>query len=147
MAKPDRYLRMLAGIPRLENRLRCIMFKLRFDDEIETAMAELRRLDETASAVMLAQPLHALLQAVLHVGNEVNAGTHKGGIRGFRLSSLMRFVEHRSTVDPKTTLLHYVVEVLMDNGAEALLDVRPQLWTPNALVPHGLCAPALLARS
>ena len=68
--------------------------------------------------------LHALLQAVLEVGNELNAGTQKGNAAGFRLSSLVRFCELRSVKDAKMTLLHYVVETLLENRMDALLDVR-----------------------
>jgi len=127
LSKPDRYLRMLAGIPRLEQRMKCILFKLRFDDELMAACEELRNLRDAVSAAIGCEALHALLQAILEVGNELNAGTAKGGACGFRLSSLPRFVELRSSKDPKLTLLHYVVETVLDNGADFLLDVRGEL--------------------
>lgn len=115
---------MLAFIPRLEARVRCVLFKLRFDDAIESAQADLLQLREATDKAVDSTLLHALLQAVLEVGNELNAGTQKGNAAGFRLSSLVRFCELRSVKDAKMTLLHYVVETLLENRMDALLDVR-----------------------
>jgi hypothetical protein len=133
LAKPDRYLRMLARIPRLEHRVRCLLFKLRFDDAYESAQSDLRQLREATEAAIGCKQLHALLQAVLEVGNELNAGTQKGNAAGFRLNSLVRFCELRSVKDSKVTLVHYVVETLIDNHAEALLDVRTAARTARPL--------------
>jgi len=132
LSKPDRYLRMLATIPRLEQRVRCVLFKLRFDDAIESAQDELAQLREATDAVASSARLAALMHAVLSVGNELNAGTMKGNAVGFRLSSLVRFCELRSNKDAKVTLLHYVVETLIENGAEVLLDVRAELGPVEA---------------
>jgi hypothetical protein len=115
---------MLATIPRLEQRVRCVLFKMRYDDAIEAAQSDLRALREATEATIGCTRLHALLQAVLEVGNELNAGTAKGGASGFKLSSLLKFCELRSAQDAKVTLVHYVAETLLENDADHLLDVR-----------------------
>ena len=64
----------------------------------------------------------ALFQIVLDVGNALNAGTAKGNAVGFKLSTLLKLAELKA-VDKKTTLLHYVVDVVRKN-APAIVQVR-----------------------
>ena len=47
-----------------------------------------------------------LLEAILKAGNRMNAGTSRGNAQAFKLSSLRKLSDVRSS-DGKTTLLHF----------------------------------------
>ena len=52
------------------------------------------------------------------MGNTLNAGTGKGNAVGFKLSALLKLSDLKSTDkgDKKSTLLHFVVEVVRSNA-------------------------------
>ena len=114
--KPEQMMRTLAFIPRLEGRLRAMMFKSQLEVDMDGML--MQRVDDLRLAcerVRDSKELHALLQVVLDVGNALNAGTSKGNAVGFKLSTLLKLADLKAT-DKKTTLLHYVVEVVRKNA-------------------------------
>ena len=116
--KPEAMLRTLAHIPRLEGRLKAMMFKAQLEADMDGML--MQRVDELKSAceeVKASKELHALMQIVLDVGNALNAGTSKGNAVGFKLSTLLKLAELKAA-DKKTTLLHYVVEVVRKNAPD-----------------------------
>ena len=50
------------------------------------------------------EPFLKVLQAVLELGNHLNAGTHRGGAAGFKLDTLLQLADVKGT-DRKTSLL------------------------------------------
>lgn len=58
------------------------------------------------------EPFLKLLQAVLELGNHLNAGTQRGAAAGFKLDTLLKLSDVKA-VDRKTSLLQFVVTQLM----------------------------------
>ena len=78
------------------------------------ACAQVKQADTLKSscdAVRDSKELKALMQIVLDVGNALNSGTAKGNAVGFKLSTLLKLAELKA-MDKKTTLLHFVVDVV-----------------------------------
>ena len=76
------------------------------------------------------------------MGNTLNAGTGKGNAVGFKLSALLKLSDLKSTDkgDKKSTLLHFVVEVVRSNAPRirkvtALLPIVLPLPLPLPLIP------------
>ena len=114
--KPELMLRQLADIPRLEKRLRVMMFKAQLEVDMDgVLMQRCSELAAACKAIKSCKELHALMQIVLNVGNALNAGTSKGNAVGYKLSTLLKIAELKAA-DKKTTLLHYVVEVVRKNA-------------------------------
>ena len=55
--------------------------------------------------------LKALLEVVLAFGNYMNRGA-RGNASGFKLNSLNRIIDTKSSSNNKITLLHYLIMVL-----------------------------------
>jgi formin 2 len=126
--KPERMLRTLSYIPRLDGRLRAMKFKAQLEAEMHSVlMQQVGDLQKACKEVLESKALHALMQVVLDVGNALNAGTSKGNAVGFRLSTLLKLAELKAT-DKKTTLLHFVVEVV-NSSAPKIHEVRSPLMT------------------
>ena len=60
------------------------------------------------------------LEVVLAVGNYMNGGTNRGGIFGFKLSSILKLIDVRGVKISKYTLLHYIVEYISERDKEVL---------------------------
>lgn len=54
-----------------------------------------------------------VLQIVLAYGNYLNGNTARGGAFAFKLDSLLKLMDVASTVDQKTSGLHYIVEIML----------------------------------
>lgn len=57
--------------------------------------------------------LRRVLELVLALGNYMNRGA-RGNASGFRLASLNRLADTKSSQSKGTTLLHYLVEILQN---------------------------------
>lgn len=89
------------------------------------------------------EPFSKMLQAVLELGNYLNAGTQRGSAAGFKLDTLLKLADVKG-VDRKTSLLQFVIQQLQDeeprilNLKEHMQHVRPaatmQLSAVSAMV-------------
>ena len=118
--KPEQMMRTLAHIPRLEGRLTAMRFMAQLQVDLNggpnsVLMASLLDVRKACEAIQGSTELHALLQIVLDVGNALNAGTAKGNAIGFKLTTLLKLAELKGN-DKRTTLLHYVVDVVNRNA-------------------------------
>lgn len=66
---------------------------------------------EASREVARSRRLRRLLELVLALGNYMNRGA-RGNASGFRLASLNRLADTKSSAVKGTTLLHYLVEIL-----------------------------------
>lgn len=80
----------------------------------------MRSVLEASRQVARSRRLRKLLELVLALGNYVNRGNARGNAAGFRLASLNRLVDTKSSCAKGTTLLHYLVQVLESRFREVL---------------------------
>lgn len=66
---------------------------------------------EASREVARSRRLRRLLEIVLALGNYMNRGA-RGNACGFRLASLNRLADTKSSAAKGTTLLHYLVQIL-----------------------------------
>jgi hypothetical protein len=67
-------------------------------------------LHKAINAIEKNEQLKKILRLILRMGNFMNSNTKNGNARGFKLGTLKKLRDLRSTTDPKTTLLHLLVE-------------------------------------
>lgn len=77
-------------IPRYDERLESMLFKLRFDKEQEDLNKSLNIVKMATEQVSNSKKLAKILEVVLKLGNFLNGGTARGGIYGFRLDALLK---------------------------------------------------------
>lgn len=68
-----------------------------------------------ASQILSSEGLREIMVSVLAIGNAMNRGSWKGSATGFRLGSLIKLSQTKST-DGKSTLLDYLVLVLHERA-------------------------------
>ncbi|CAB3227807.1 unnamed protein product [Arctia plantaginis] len=120
MARADRFLYEISKIPHYAERVRTLLFKKKFSVAANEAQGRAALVLRAARDMTRSRRLRALLEVVLALGNYMNRGA-RGNASGFRLSSLNKLADTKSSVSRNTTLLHYLVEMLETQFKDILL--------------------------
>ncbi|KAK7601114.1 hypothetical protein V9T40_008555 [Parthenolecanium corni] len=110
LARADRFLYEISKIPHYEQRLRSLHYKKRFNTWVSEIQPRVRAVMEASREVARSRRLKKLLEIVLALGNYMNRGA-RGNATGFRLASLNKLADTKSSAMKGTTLLHYLVEI------------------------------------
>ncbi|GLT74266.1 hypothetical protein SLA2020_460720 [Shorea laevis] len=100
---------LLKAIPSAFKRVNAMLFRSNYDAEILQVKEYLQTLEAGCKELRTQGLFTKLLEAILKAGNRMNAGTSRGNAQAFKLTSLRKLSDVKST-DGKTTLLHFVVE-------------------------------------
>lgn len=98
-------------VPHYEQRLRSLHYKKRFLITLNEISPRITSVMEASREVARSRRLRRLLEIVLALGNYMNRGA-RGNASGFRLASLNRLGDTKSSAAKGTTLLHYLVQIL-----------------------------------
>ncbi|XP_068999640.1 LOW QUALITY PROTEIN: disheveled-associated activator of morphogenesis 1 [Embiotoca jacksoni] len=111
MAKADRFLYDMSRIHHYQQRLHSLHFKKKFADRVAEVKPKIKALCLASQEVVRSETLRQLLEVVLAFGNYMNKG-HRGNAFGFKVSSLNKIADTKSSTDKNVTLLHYMISVL-----------------------------------
>ncbi|XP_018324678.1 disheveled-associated activator of morphogenesis 1 isoform X2 [Agrilus planipennis] len=111
LARADRFLYEISKVPHYEQRLRSLHYKKRFQVTLTEISPRIANVMEASREVARSRRLRRLLEVVLALGNYMNRGA-RGNALGFRLASLNRLGDTKSSAAKGTTLLHYLVQIL-----------------------------------
>uniref|UniRef100_A0A182SRQ0 FH2 domain-containing protein n=3 Tax=Neocellia TaxID=44535 RepID=A0A182SRQ0_9DIPT len=111
LARADRFLYEISKIPHYEQRLRSLHYKKRFQVTVNDLAPRIASVMEASREVARSRKLRKLLELVLALGNYMNRGA-RGNASGFRLASLNRLADTKSSAAKGTTLLHYLVQII-----------------------------------
>ncbi|KAM8833277.1 disheveled-associated activator of morphogenesis 1-like [Synchiropus picturatus] len=111
MAKPDRFLYEMSRINHYQERLSSLHFKKKFSERVAEVKPKIQALHLASQEVLKSQSLRQLLELVLALGNYMNKG-QQGSAFGFRLSSLNKIADTKSSADRNITLLNYIITIL-----------------------------------
>ncbi|KAK9728732.1 Diaphanous FH3 Domain [Popillia japonica] len=111
LARADRFLYEISKVPHYEQRLRSLHYKKRFQLTLNEISPRISSVMEASREVSRSRRLRRLLELVLALGNYMNRGA-RGNAHGFRLASLNRLADTKSSAAKGTTLLHYLVQIL-----------------------------------
>ena len=79
-----------------------LIFNLHFSDVLEAS-----------TEVQKSRRFKRVLEIVLAFGNFMNRG-QRGNASGFKIASLNKIIDTKSSVDRKITLLHYLIEIIQE---------------------------------
>lgn len=105
------YLYTFYRVAHYEQRLRCLHYKKRFSITVNEICPKIKNVMEASREISRSRRLRKLLEIVLALGNYMNRGA-RGNASGFRLASLNRLGDTKSSACKGTTLLHYLVDIL-----------------------------------
>ncbi|XP_072031221.1 disheveled-associated activator of morphogenesis 1-like isoform X2 [Amphiura filiformis] len=111
MARADRFLYDMSKISHYEQRLKCLYFKKKFQERMNDCKPKVEAVLKASKEVYSSKKLRRLLEIVLAFGNYMNRGA-RGNASGFKVSSLNKIMDTKSSVHRQLTLLHYLLEML-----------------------------------
>ena len=98
----------IAAVPRLEQRLKCWMATLLFDDNVMQIREKIEAIGKGTRAIKASKGFPKSLEVVLAVGNYLNGTSARGGAYGFRLDILSKLNDVKASSRQKGTLLNYI---------------------------------------
>ncbi|KAF5726778.1 formin y 2 domain-containing family protein [Tripterygium wilfordii] len=118
---------LLKAVPSAFTRFNAMIFRSNYGSEISQLKESLQTLEAACKELRSQRLFMKLLEAILKAGNRMNAGTARGNAQAFKLTSLQKLSDVKST-DGKTTLLHFVVEqVVRSEGKRCVLNKNRSL--------------------
>ncbi|RMX61131.1 hypothetical protein pdam_00016690 [Pocillopora damicornis] len=118
-ARADRFLYDMSRIVHYEQRLKSLFYKKRFPERMGEVKPKVQAVLEASKELQRSKRLRILLEVVLAFGNYMNRGA-RGNAAGFKLGSLNRIMDTKSSSNSKITLLHYLIMVLERKYPEVL---------------------------
>ncbi|TWW71543.1 Disheveled-associated activator of morphogenesis 1 [Takifugu flavidus] len=119
MAKADRFLYDMSSINHYQQRLQSLCFKKKFAERVTEAKPKIKALSLASQEVVQSRALRQLLEVILAFGNYMNKG-QRGNASGFKVSSLNKLADTKSSIDKNVTLLHYIITVLEEKFPSVL---------------------------
>lgn len=109
-ALPERFFWEVSKINQYEQRIKALYVKGMFDEWIDDAKKQLKYWLVGTRDLSSSKKFRELLKVILALGNYLNSGP-RGGAFGFKLESLSKLAEVRSTVEERRyTLLHFLAD-------------------------------------
>ncbi|KAG1100788.1 hypothetical protein G6F42_017606 [Rhizopus arrhizus] len=145
LGNAERYYRSIMYIPRLADRVSCMIFRRRFKDELEEILPELDIIQMAITELKSSTKFKHVLKTVLAIGNYLNGQTIRGNARGFHLDALLKMRDTRAEgegVSNVPTLLHYLVYFLSKSDDD-VVNFRQEISHLQAAAK--LSAPTLFA--
>ncbi|KAI9251128.1 hypothetical protein EDC94DRAFT_622315 [Helicostylum pulchrum] len=115
LGNAERYFRSIMYIPRLADRVSCMIFRRRFKHELEEILPELDTIQMAITELRESVRFKQVLKTVLAIGNHLNGQTVRGNAYGFHLDALLKMRDTRAEgegISNVPTLLHYLVYFL-----------------------------------
>lgn len=108
----EQFFMAMKQVPFLQERLALFLYKKRFDSALGEVAGQIDLLENALTALRTSKNLKSVLEHILAIGNYANGGTAKGGAYGFKLDTLGKLRNTKSTSEAWLTLLHFLVQSL-----------------------------------
>jgi hypothetical protein len=111
LAEPDKFMLSLKDIPFLSSRMECWVFKHKYINEIGGLRADIESVIKACKELKESKEFVEFLTIILAVGNYLNSQGPKKNAYGFKLSSLKKLKETK-TSDNSSNLEEYLVQYM-----------------------------------
>lgn len=138
MGKAEAFFLTIMAIPLLALRLKAWEYMRSFEVRYGALEESVSILETARKETRNSKKLKAIMEYVLAVGNYMNGSTNRGECFGFKLDSLNKMLDVKSSVDPKMTLMHWVqiqVEANFPQNADLMVDFTQLELAPRQNVP------------
>jgi len=110
----------LLRVPRLPERLECMIFKNKFDTEFANLSKNIATITLAIKGIKDNDKFKTFLAVLLRVGNYLNAGTNKGKQQGFAIDLLLQLGSIKSVGKKKISLMEFVVRNIIEYDANIM---------------------------
>nr|CAB3236063.1 disheveled-associated activator of morphogenesis 2 [Phallusia mammillata] len=125
MARADRFLFEMSQIHHYEQKLKALFYKKKFHERISELQPKVDAIVKATKEIETSKKMRKVLELVLAFGNYMNKG-QRGNAYGFKLQSLSKIADTKSSANRNVTLMHFLIGMLEKNSPE-LLDLADDL--------------------
>jgi len=120
LERPVQYIQCLLSIPRWQDRLLCWKGSLDFEARLNSVKTIGTEYRNALGAVMEMEALRYTCAIILACGNEMNRGTYRGSAQAFRIDTLLKLRNMKSTSAREGNLLDFVIHQCKELHPESL---------------------------
>ncbi|XP_051502157.1 disheveled-associated activator of morphogenesis 2 isoform X2 [Myxocyprinus asiaticus] len=131
MARADCFLFEMSRIDHYQQRLQSLFFKKKFAERLAETKPKVEAILCASREVVKSKRLTQVLEVVLAFGNFMNKG-QRGNAYGFKVSSLNKIVDTKSSIDRNITMLHYLIMIFEKNFSDILNIQQDLVSIPEA---------------
>ncbi|XP_046849776.1 disheveled-associated activator of morphogenesis 1-like isoform X2 [Xenia sp. Carnegie-2017] len=124
-AKADRFLYEMSKINHYEQRLGTLFYVKRFPERMGDIKPKVKAVIEASKQVFRSRKFRDLLEVVLAFGNYMNRGA-RGNATGFKIASINKIMDTKSSSNSKINLLDYLV-MLLEQKFPAILQLEEEM--------------------
>ncbi|KAK6488676.1 disheveled-associated activator of morphogenesis 2-like isoform X1 [Huso huso] len=125
MARADRFLFEMSRIDHYQQRLQALFFKKKFAERLAEVKPKVEAILTASREVIRSKRLKQVLEVVLAFGNFMNKG-QRGNAYGFKIYSLNKIADTKSSIDKNITMLHYLIMVF-EKSYPDILNIQQDL--------------------
>ncbi|KAM4692829.1 disheveled-associated activator of morphogenesis 2 [Discoglossus pictus] len=125
MARADRFLYEMSRIDHYQQRLQALFFKKKLPERLAETKPKVEALLMACKELTRSKRLKQLLEVVLAFGNYMNKG-QRGNAFGFKVASLNKIIDTKSSIDRNITLLHYLI-MIFEKTYPDILSIQSEL--------------------
>lgn len=133
----ERFFGTISSVPRLEQRLKCWLATLTFDDNLAQLSDKIHLIADGTKAIKASRGFPKVLEVVLAVGNYLNGTSARGGAYGFRIDILSKLNDVKSSSHVRGSLLNYIANQA-DSKVPQCKDLVQQLAPVHEAAEHSL---------
>ena len=116
---PEKFFRKISAVKGLKPKVGAYITFKKFPSQYEVFEPQIESLMNSIVAVRDSEKWKSIIKYVLALGNYINGSSNRGNAIGFRLDSLNKLRDTK-TSDHKSNLLNFLVSLLEKNDASAL---------------------------
>lgn len=138
MGKAEAFYLTIMSIPLLPLRLKSWEYMRSFEVRYGALEESVTILETARKETRNSKKLKSIMEYVLAVGNYMNGSTNRGECFGFKLDSLNKMLDVKSSADPKVTMMHWVqtqIELHFPQNADLMSDFTQLELAPRQNVP------------
>jgi prefoldin subunit 5 len=135
---PEKFALELDKVPLVDVRLKALNFKFEYEPKKADIKPSIEALKKASLEVANSKRFPELLELILEVGNFLNEGTPRAGVFGFKITSLPKLSDTKTT-DNSSTLLQIITKIV-ETKAPQLLKFAEELPTAESAARTSLQA-------
>ncbi|XP_078490122.1 disheveled-associated activator of morphogenesis 2 isoform X2 [Ciona intestinalis] len=117
MARADKFLCQMSQIHHYEQRLHAVFYKKKFHERLSEIQPKVEAILKSSKQIGSSKRLRKVLEMILAMGNYMNKG-QRGNAYGFKLQSLSKMTDTKSSANRNVTLMHFLIEMLEKNSPD-----------------------------
>ena len=132
MVKADQFIHLVCHLQFYKERVDVILLMREIPTNYTHILDPIKVLSQACTELNDSDKFVKILGLILRIGNHINSGNNRGNAGGFHLSALSKLITYKG-IDPKFSLLHFIVQQVLDRNEE-LLNFHEELPTVHKAI-------------